>query len=110
MDAKPKFVQLQITFPNEEEARAIAETLVERRLVACAQILGPIESRYVWRGVVNVDSERLMLAKTRESLFQRVADVVENAHSYECPQIVAIAIDCVSPKYESWLEEQIVEP
>jgi len=103
------FIQVQITYPTAEEARNAAKTLVERRLVACAQILPQIESRYVWRGQTHVDVESLLLCKTRSTLFDRLAEVVASAHSYECPQIVGVPLDFIASSYRDWLDEQIVE-
>jgi len=103
------FIQVQITYPNVEEAKSAAKTLVERRLVACAQILPQIESRYVWQGKTNVDVESLLLCKTRATLFNRLAEVVAAEHSYECPQIVGVPLQFVAPSYRDWLDEQIAE-
>ena len=103
------FIQVQITYPNVKEAQNAAKTLVDRRLVACAQIIPQIESRYVWQGKTNVDSEALLLCKTRSTLFERLAEVVASEHSYECPQIVGVPLEFIASSYRDWLDEQIVE-
>lgn len=101
------FIQLQITFPNKNEAEKIAQSLVESHKVACVQIIGPIQSFYYWKEKLENDEEFLLLAKTRSSYFNMLSEEINLAHSYECPQIVALPIEYISPDYESWLENQI---
>lgn len=98
-------IQVQITFPTEESAAQAAEKLVRARLVACAQILGPIKSMYYWQGSLESSNEILLLAKTRSVLFDRVVEQVRDGHPYECPQIVALPIFAGNSDYLNWLEE-----
>lgn len=100
------YIQVQITFPSEALANAMAERLVQNRLAACAQILGPIRSVYVWKGKSEQSNEILLLAKTRAELFDRLVETVRDGHPYECPQIVAIPIFAGNGDYLSWLDEQ----
>ncbi len=102
------YIQVQITFPTEGSAAAMAELLLERRLVACVQILGPIRSVYVWKGVREESVEILLLAKTKASLFDALAETVRADHPYECPQIVAVPIVNGTPDYLRWVDENTV--
>jgi len=101
---KNHFVQVQITFPTEESAQSTANRLVERHLAACAQIVGPIRSVYVWNGVREESVEILLLAKTKASLFDELAEAVRADHPYECPQIVALPIVAGTSDYLDWVE------
>lgn len=101
------FIQLQITYPSREDAQNTAKFLVSSRLAACAQIVSNIESRYVWQGETCVDTETLLLCKTREELFSIVAEEVAKLHPYECPQIVALPIAYISESYAKWLNENV---
>ncbi len=101
------FIQLQITYPNHEEAIEVAKRLVASKLVACAQVVGGVESCYVWKGEFCVDGETLLLCKTRSKLFDLVVKEITNTHSYECPQIVAVPLTHVSPDYAVWLDDNI---
>lgn len=100
------FIQIQITFPDEQEAQAVSTLLVQEHLVACAQIVGPIESVYHWQGKLEKSREWLLLAKTRATQFSSIVDKVTAIHSYECPQIVGVPLIKCSPKYGFWLEEE----
>ena len=103
----PVFIQLQITFPDKAEAETLAGKLLEQKRIACAQIIGPVASFYWWRGNPESDEEYLMLAKTRADWFASISAIVEKEHSYECPQIVAVPLSCISVPYEKWLTEQL---
>ncbi|MDR2704575.1 MAG: divalent-cation tolerance protein CutA, partial [Planctomycetaceae bacterium] len=83
-----------------------AAKLVETHLVACAQILKPIRSIYIWKGNCETSDEVLLLAKTKSLLFDRLVEAVRDAHPYECPQIIALPILAGNEDYLNWIEEQ----
>ncbi|MDO5552638.1 MAG: divalent-cation tolerance protein CutA [Planctomycetia bacterium] len=101
------FVQIQVTFPSDSRARELAELLVEQRLVACAQILGPITSFYNWNGHQEEEQETLLLAKTSKGNFKEVSEFISVRHPYECPQIIALPLVCATGGYEQWLKESV---
>ena len=98
-----------MTAASREEANQIAETLVSARLAACVQILPEIESVYRWQGEVKREKEILILAKTVASRFDELESEVRALHSYETPEIVAIAVVDVSRPYLKWLLSQLKE-
>jgi periplasmic divalent cation tolerance protein len=95
-----------ITCGDDENARTIARSLVERRLAAGAQML-PIESVYRWQEKVVEDNEVLVLAKTRKERFVEIKTLVEELHSYEVPPVVMVEIDDASAPYLDWIDENI---
>jgi len=101
------FIQVQITFPTEESALSTATRLVERRLTACAQVIGPIRSVYIWDGVREESAEMLLLAKTKASLFDALAEAVRAEHPYQCPQIIALPIIAGTRDYLDWVESAV---
>ncbi len=100
------FVQVTTTTEREEDARQIADLLVERRLAACVQIVGPISSVYRWQGKVESAREWQCLVKTRHDLLDDVSDAIREIHPYEVPEIIAVPIVAGSREYLTWLEEQ----
>lgn len=102
-----EFIQVLTTAGSEQEAEAIATALVERRLAACAQTIGPIASRYRWQGTVETATEWQCLAKTEASLYPRVEAAIRELHSYEEPEIVATAIVAGSRGYLAWVDENV---
>ena len=94
------------TCPDRETARTIASALVDQHEAACVNIVPSLESVYRWQGKIEIDSELLLLIKTRAD---RVADVerrVAQLHPDDVPEVVAVAIRDGSQAYLDWLEEQ----
>lgn len=100
-----EFIIVYVTTSKRAEAREIGEALVESRLASCVQITSPIESIYRWEGEVCNEEEYLLIAKTRMSLFGRVAEYIKDNHSYEVPQIVAVPIIEGTKDYLSWIRD-----
>jgi periplasmic divalent cation tolerance protein len=102
-------VQVLTAAGSEEEAARIASSLVEERLAACVQVVGPIVSHYRWRGEVEEEREWQCLAKTTLARYPEVETAIRRLHSYEEPEIIAIPILAASPTYLAWLDENIAE-
>ena len=96
-------VQVTTTAGSAEEAGSISEALVERRLAACVQIFGPIESRYRWQGEIERGREWMCLAKTTLARLDAVEAAIRDLHSYDQPEIVATPILAGSAGYLEWL-------
>jgi periplasmic divalent cation tolerance protein len=105
-----EFIQVTTTTENNEDADRIATTLVDRRLAACAQVSGPIESVYWWQDKVERTREWVCSVKTRHELYALVEDSIQQLHPYEVPQIVAIPIVEGSAAYLRWMDEQVKKP
>lgn len=95
-----------ITAGSQEEAQRIARSLVEERLAACVNILPGIRSVYRWKGEIHEDAEVLLTAKTAESMLEPLIQRVKQLHSYEVPEIIALAVVAGSEDYLSWIDEQ----
>jgi periplasmic divalent cation tolerance protein len=95
------------TAGSDEEAGRIASLLVERRLAACVQVIGPIVSRYRWQGAIEEEREWQCLAKTTRGAYERVEAAIREAHSYDEPEIIATPIVTGSPGYLAWIEENV---
>lgn len=94
-----------VTAADERQARSIARTLVDDRLAACVNIVGPIRSIYRWRDAVEDEAEYLLLIKTRSTLVSRLERRVGELHSYEVPEVLALAPSAGSSAYLGWLLE-----
>jgi len=102
-----EYVQLSTTTSTADEAGAIATALVEQRLAACVQIIPQVQSVYRWQGKVEQASEWLCLVKTHRRLITQVEAEICLLHSYDCPEIIAVAIEGGSAAYLAWLGEQL---
>ena len=105
LDTK-KRVLVYITTPNADEANSLGRLLLEKRLVACVNIVDGINSMYWWEDEIQTDSEVLILAKTTADLAQEVIDVVCENHSYECPCVVALPIGAGNPAFLKWIGDE----
>lgn len=102
------YCMILTTCPTKEEATALAAGLIEKKLAACVQ-LSDITSYYTWKEEVCNDPEVRMAIKTRQSLFQAVAQFIKTHHSYEVAQIVQIPVTDGARDYLDWIEENTVE-
>lgn len=81
----------------------MAGGLVEARLAACVQIIGPVRSVYRWQGQVERADEVLLSIKTRAALYPQVEAAIRELHSYEIPEIVALPVAAGLPAYLDWI-------
>lgn len=100
-------VQVLTTTASEEEAGRIAALLVERKLAACVQVVGPIVSRYRWQGEIEEEREWQCLAKTTGAAYEAVEAAIHEVHSYDEPEIIAIPILTGSAGYLAWIDENV---
>jgi|SRR5689334_4062000 len=101
------YVQVLTTVGSERDAEAISAELIEKRLAACAQTVGPIISRYRWRGGVEQATEWQLLAKTEASRYEQVEAAIRAKHPYEEPEILAIPILAGSAGYLAWISANV---
>jgi periplasmic divalent cation tolerance protein len=95
-----------ITCARDDEAEAIARALVDERLAACVNILGPVRSVYRWQGARQESDEIALIAKTRMALFDALAARVKALHSYAVPCITAWPIAAGDGDYLDWLRRE----
>ncbi|OIP35729.1 MAG: cytochrome C biogenesis protein CcdA [Deltaproteobacteria bacterium CG2_30_43_15] len=103
------YITILITASSEEEAGRIGKTLVEEKLVSCANIIPKIRSIFSWKGEICDEDEVLMILKSKESLFRQIEDRVKTLHSYEVPEIIALPIHSGSEDYLRWIEAVTVD-
>lgn len=93
-------------FPDRDAARAIAATLIDERLIACANILGPIESLFVWEGVRGEAKEIAVLFKTDASALDNAIARLGALHPYDMPAIMGWRCDAAHPATVTWLASE----
>lgn len=95
-------------FANAGEAERIGRTVVEERLAACINILGPIRSIYRWKGAIETTDEVAAILKTHhwraDALMKRIAEL----HSYDVPCIVAWPIEKIVGSFANWVEDTVI--
>lgn len=98
------FIIIYTTHENAEEAKKITTHLLERRLIACANVL-PIEACYWWQGAIAAANEYVAILKTRSEYWQRVRDEIGHIHPYDVPCIMKIEVEA-NEQYEQWIREE----
>ena len=98
-------VLVYMTASDQGEALRIGRALVEERLAACVNVLGPIRSVFRWEGAVQEGQEVAFIAKTRSALTGALAARVKALHSYSCPCVVAVPIAAGHPAFLAWIGE-----
>ncbi|WP_029001493.1 divalent-cation tolerance protein CutA [Azohydromonas australica] len=92
------------TVATSDDARRLARALVERRLVACAQI-SQIESVYIWENKLQQEGEYRLMLKTVASRYAAVEEAIRELHPYTLPAIYALALERVHGPYADWVGE-----
>ena len=95
------------TCGSEEEARKLANGLVEARVAACVNIVPGIRSIYKWKGKVEEDSEWLLVIKSRRDLLRRLRALIEKIHSYDVPEFLALTVVDGADAYLSWMDREL---
>ena len=95
------------TAGSAEEAHKIAHALVERRLAACVNVVGPIYSVYRWKGAVESTSEQLLVIKTTAARFPAVREAIGELHSYDLPECILVPVEDGSAEYLEWIGESV---
>jgi len=102
-----RIINVVTTTTKKSDARRIAEALLASRLVACAQISGPIESAYLWKGKIERSLEFVLTVKTNANLLKKTESKIKSLHPYEVPEIISIPVKSAGAKYSSWLEKEL---
>ena len=100
-------IQVITTTESKAQAGAIARALLEERLAACVQVVGPITSRYWWGGAIEEAEEWLCLIKTSAEAFERLERAIKAAHPYDVPEILAVPVVAGSGDYLAWLHNEV---
>jgi len=92
-----------ITAPTKKEAEAIVMELLERQLIACANVFSSVDSFYVWDDAIQKDKELVIVLKTREVNEEKIIKLVKKMHSYECPCIVFVPMSYGNKDFLKWI-------
>lgn len=90
-------------FPDDASAAAAARALLDEGLIACANILPPMRSLYVWRGESGDETEVGVLFKTNAARLASVTQRLGQLHPYAEPAILGWRCDAAAPATAAWL-------
>lgn len=92
-----------VTCSGLKEARKLANGLLEKKWIGCANLLPGMESIYFWKGKVNTGKEVVLIIKTTSSFQRKVTKWLEENHSYDIPCVLWLSIEKGNAKYLKWL-------
>lgn len=95
------------TCSTTEEASQIARKLIEERLAACVNVTPAVRSFYRWKGSIEQADECMLVIKSSRDLFDRLRAELEKVHTYEVPEVVAVAVVDGSPNYLNWIDGEL---
>lgn len=101
---------LYVTCANHQEALRIARSLVEEKLVACANIMPPHTAVYSWEDAVRDEPEVVMLLKSRAEMTVRISERIKELHSYSTPCVISLPIQGGNPDFLLWVGQQVDRP
>ena len=100
-------VVVLMTCKSAKEGQRMARLLLEKHLIACANLIPQVQSIYHWKGKVAEEKECWMLLKSTRELMPALRLEVEKEHSYSVPELIALPIIDGSPNYLNWLGEEL---
>jgi len=100
-------VVIFITSASKKEAKAIAKALVQKRLVACVNIVEKVESFFWWKKKIDSAKAVLLIAKSKKSNFEKIIKLVKAKHSYEVPEIIVLPIIAGYKPYLEWIDDSL---
>ncbi len=104
---KNDFIQVFVSCESRQQASVLVNALLEARIIACAQIMPKIESFYHWQGQIERSEECLLILKSTGAQFQALQEMVNDLHSYDIPEVIAVPIVAGSPDYLNWINEHV---
>ena len=102
-----QYVIAFVTTPSVEEAKRIAESLVERKLAACVNVIPQVVSYYWWNGKIESDQEAKLVIKTKSDLMEELIESVRKLHSYEICEVTSVPIVGGNADYLKWIDENV---
>jgi len=98
-------ILIYVTNKNGDEAKKIANHLLNKKLIACANFF-PISSLYLWKGNINNENEIVSLFKTKEENWEKVKEEIKKLHPYDTPCILKINGEA-NEDYEKWINDEV---
>lgn len=94
------------TAPSEEEGRRIVRALLERRIIACGNVLPPGASIYRWKGAIEEAREAVVLMKTTASQVPALETALPSLHPYDVPELIVVPVTGGHGPYLDWLRAE----
>jgi periplasmic divalent cation tolerance protein len=94
------------TIGNPDDAAKLVQTLLDRRLIACGNILPGVRSLYRWEGKVADEREVIVLMKTKAARLEALELAFGELHPYKVPELLALPVAAGLHKYLEWIDDE----
>lgn len=102
--------QVTTTLPDRDAANRLGRRLVEERLAACAQVVGPVSSVYWWQGEIETAGEWYCHLKSTAERVPALITRIRELHPYETPEIIALPVTEGNAAYLQWIADSVGTP
>ena len=101
-----EILSLTTTVASKEDGERLARALLDRRVAACVQLDGGVQSHYRWRGETRADAEVRLTIKSLPARLGALRDFMDEQHPYEVPQLLWQTMGA-SPAYAEWVRQEV---
>ena len=98
---------IYITASDMAEAQAVSRALLDKRLVACVNLIDGMKAMYWWEGQIEEGQEVVIIGKTIAALVPEVIETVKSVHSYDCPCVVSMPVSDGNPAFLNWIKKEV---
>ena len=106
---KKECILVYITVPDEKAGNKIIKHLLNKKLIACGNLIPEAVSFFYWKGKTQTENESIMILKTTNSSYNRLETEIKKLHPYECPCILALPIKEGYKPFLKWIKESCPE-
>lgn len=99
-------IVIYCTVPTKQLAKEITKVIMKHKLAACVSMIENVKSVFSWEGEICEEKEILLMIKTRRANYGKVKLVIEDIHTYNVPEIIALPIVDCSEDYLKWLVQE----
>ena len=96
-----------ITASDKREAEKIAKKLLNKKLIACANIISNVNSYFVWKNKVQNSKEIIICGKTISKNQKKIIKEVKKLHSYSVPCIIFFDIKNGNNDFLKWIKQSV---
>lgn len=104
-----KCILVYITVPDKKSGKKIITNLLNKKLIACGNLISEAVSFFYWKGKIQTENESIMILKTTSNLYSHLETEIKKLHPYKCPCIVALPIKEGYTPFLKWIEESCPE-
>jgi periplasmic divalent cation tolerance protein len=102
-----RFAIVLVTAPDLKTARALAKIALQKKLIACANLVPKIESHFWWQGKIESSAEVLLVLKTQKSKLVALEKLIIARHPYDTPEFLVLSLSAGNEKYLEWLAQNL---